>query len=118
MPGKLAQFVRRMKGASTPDALDGLTYEETRGIDLTKFEIPSRWKPYIAKTPDGTRKLLFRLRPMHHDQRSGGRVFPEEIARENAGPGKQDFVYWFLTLVNGSYIFRPIDQCWANVDHA
>ncbi len=68
----IVQAMRRLRGPTTDDCLDGLTYEETQQIDITKFEVAVRWKPYLAKKPDGTTICLYRLRPMHHDQRSGG----------------------------------------------
>ncbi len=88
VPMALSRLISRLKGPTISSALDGLTYEETRDIDLSKFDISARWRPYIAKKENGENVLLFRARPMHHDQKSGGKVFQEEIDRENAQPGK------------------------------
>ncbi len=64
--------MRRLRGPTIATATDGLTLEETRMIDINEFEVASRWRPYIAVMPNGRRTVLYRLRPKHHDQRSGG----------------------------------------------
>ncbi len=111
VPSAFSRLVRRMRGPTVSDAMDGLTYQETREIDLSKVAIESRWKPYLATGTDGKQKVLFRLRPKHWGQRSGGKVFPEEIERENATPGNSFSFIVQCDMYENVTIFRPFNKC-------
>ncbi len=77
MPTHLIENARRLSGPTISTARDGLTKEEADAIDLSLFQDEMRWRPYLADMEDGSRKLLFRLRPRHWGQRSGGVWVPE-----------------------------------------
>ncbi len=77
MPVSVLETSRRLTGPTTSTATDGLTKEEADEIDLSLFKDEMRWRPYLATMENGEKKLLFRLRPKHWDQRSGGIWLPE-----------------------------------------
>ncbi len=89
LPVDHLQQMRRLRGPTISTATDGLTYEETCLIDISEFEVECRWKAYIADMPDGTKTVLYRLRPKHHDQRSGG---TDHLVQEGPSPGNVHFV--------------------------
>ncbi len=77
IPIRHLETVRRLTGPTVDTALDGLTKEEMQQVDLNDFEVDVRWKPYLANREGGGKQLLFRIRPQHWGQRSGGVWLPE-----------------------------------------
>ncbi len=86
MPSSVLEATRRLTGPTVSTAQNGLTKEEADKIDLSLFKEEMRWRPYLATMEDGERKLLFRLRPKHWGQTSGGKWFPESSEADYVPP--------------------------------
>ncbi len=86
MPAHLLESRRRLTGPTIDTAHDGLTQEEVDQIDFSLFKDEMRLRPYNATMDDGSKKLLFRLRPRHWGQRSGGVWYPEGSERDYVPP--------------------------------